>query len=339
MDNFNIEFEQFSFPQIDEFTVGAGSYLSDVINEAESKKNNNIKKIFKNLIASSPILASLYEGLKTNERVIIEISEEAQRKIDSGEWTWANAKDKDGFFRAFIRDDKGIVEQALLKKEDVCNGINVGQMAMAMQAMAVQKQLTDISEKLDVIFDVVNDIKAGQQNDRLGLYYSAEFMYREALKVNDVTLRKQMIVEALSNLENSIEQIKQATIHDIHKIRIMYSPEKQSFKGKINQEDILEIKKNFQVIHKAVALKTAIYCNCGEINAAVVSLMEYRSFLMNSLNQKRGEALYYADESELSIKGFWDIRENKYPEQIATICQNVQDYSLYRIECAKGVKA
>ncbi len=336
MYNEDFDFEQFNFSKIDEFTAGTDNYITNVISEVEDKKKGNIKKIINNLASASPLFAALYEGLKTNERVIIEISDEAKRKLASGEWSWANAKDNDGFFRAFIRDDKGIVEQALLKKEDVCNGVNVGQMAMAMQAMAIQKQLTDISEKLDVIFDGINDLKMGQQNDRLGLYYSAEFMYREALKVNDPILQKSMIAQALSNLGISLEQIKQTTLYDIHKIRTKYSPESQTFKGQIKQEDILEIKKNFQVIHKAVALKTAIFCNSGELNSAICALLEYRDFLIASLNQKRGEALYYADLNEKSLLGFWDVRKNQYPAQIEKICQNAQDLNLYRIEYAKG---
>lgn len=336
MDNYNFDFEQFNFSKIDEFTAGAENYIARVINDAEEKKKGNINRIINNLISASPLFASLYEGLKTNERVIIEVSDEAKRKLASGEWKWANAKDKDGFFRAIIRDDKGIVEQALLKKEDVCNGVNVGQMANAMQAMAVQKQLTDISEKLDVIFDGINDLKMGQQNDRLGLYYSAEFMYREALKVNDPILQKNMIAQAVSNLGISVEQIKQTTLYDIHKIRKMYSPERQSFNGKIKQEDVLEIKKNFQIIHKAVALKTAIFCNSGELNAAICALLEYRDFLIASLNDKRGEALYYADINEKSLLGFWDVRKNQYPAQIEEICKKAQDFNLYRIEYKKG---
>ena len=336
MDDNNFDFEQFNFPVIDEYTSGAGSYLSDVINDTDGKNKKKVQKILNNLVAAAPAFAALYEGLKKHESVIIEISEEARRKLATGEWTWANAKDKDGFFRAFIRDDKGIVEQALLKKKDICNGVNVGQMAMAMQAMAVQKQLSDISEKLDVIFDGINDLKIGQQNDRLGMYYSAEFLYREALKTNDPILQKNIIAQALSNLSVSVEQIKQTTIYEIHKIRLKYSPQKQTFKGQIKQEDILEIKKNLQVIHKAVALKTAIYSNCGEINSAICSLLEYRDFLVTALSQKRGEALYYADINEKSLQGFWDERKNKYPEQILKICKDAQDYSLFRIEFQKG---
>jgi hypothetical protein len=337
MENNNLVFEQFNFPMIDEYTSGAGRYLSDVINDTEKKNVKTVQKILNNLSTSSPAFATLYEGLKKHESIIVEISEEAKRKLATGEWTWANAKDKDDFFRAFIKNDKGtVVEHALLKKKDICNGVNVGQMAMAMQAMAVQKQLSDISEKLDVIFDGINDLKIGQQNDRLGMYYSAEFLYREALKTNDPILQKNLIAQALSNLSVSVEQLKQTTIYEIHKIRLKYSPQKQTFKGQIKQEDVLEIKKNLQVIHKAVALKTAIYSNCGEINSAICSLLEYRDFLITSLSQKRGEALYLADINEKSLQGFWNERENKYPEQILKICKDAQDYNLFRIEFQKG---
>lgn len=341
MQKFEYDLENLNLPDIGEFNYGRNQkYVSSVLQEAEERRKANTSEIFRNLMAVSPIVANIIDGLKSGETFKVVISDIAQAKIDAGEWHWANAKDYDGFFRGYVFDENGkIAEQCLIKKEEVMKGIDIPQMAMAMQGMAIQQQLQEISVKLDFLFDAVTDLKAGLQNDRLGYYYSAEYMYREALKVKDQSLRKTMITQALSNLSISLEQTKQTTLYEIGKVRSNYNPQTQLFKKSIKQEDINEIKKNFQFINKAVALKVAIYCNMCEYNSAVYSLLEYRDFLLRSLANKNDEALYYADIKEKSLAGFWNIQKNQYPNKIIKLCENIKNYNNYFIEFKEGKSA
>ena len=332
-----MEFEDFCFPEIDEFTYGSGRFVTNVFRDAEEKRKNEAKNFVVKFLSASPIGVILFEGLKQNEVVQIVLSEEAKMNIKNKVWNWADAKDHDGFFRALVKDDKGkIREQALLKKENVPQGIDMTQMAMAMQGMAIQQQLSDISEKLDMVFDAINDVRAGQNNDRLGLYYSAENLFREAQKINDSNRREQITIAALSNLSTSIEQIKQTTFYEIGKVSENYDLKNHKFKRVIKQEEITEIKRNFQVLHKAITLKVAIYCYTGEYNAAVYTLLEYKNFLRLSLSDKNSEALYYSDSQEKSLQGFWNIKQNKYPKQIDLICENIKNIDNYYIEYQRG---
>ena len=333
----NHEFEDFIFPEIDEFTYGSGRFVTNVFKEAEKKRKEESKMFIVKIMSVAPAVAILFEGLKQNEVVQIVLSDEAKANMKNKKWNWMDAKDNDGYFRALVKDENGkIREHALLKKENVPQGIDMTQMAMAMQGMAIQQQLSEISEKLDVMFDAINDVLAGQNNDRVGLYYSAENMFREAQKINDLSLREQMIIAALSNLSVSIEQIKQTTFYEIGKVNDNYDLKNHKFKKVIKQEEITEIKRNFQVLHKAIALKVAIYSYTGEYNAAVYTLLEYKNFLKIALSEGKGEALYYSDSHEKSLQGFWNIQQNKYPKQIDLICNNIRNYDNYYLECRKG---
>lgn len=338
MDNYEMDFSQFSFPDVTEFTYGTSKKaLQKAFDSAEYNRKTRTNHIFECLMVASPAFAALLEGLKTNEVVRIIISDEARANLMSGKWSWINAKDQAGFFRAIIKDENGkMVEQALLGNENIAQGVNIGQMAVAMQGMAIQKELMDISEKLDLLLVKADEILAGQHNDRLGLYYAAEFLYQEALKVNNVTLREQMIAESLSLLSSAIEQIKQTTIYELSKVASMYNPDRQSFRRSVDENTVSSIKSSFQVIHKAVGLKTAIYCCNGEYTAATCSLLEYREFLMKSLEGHNGEAIYYADRKEKSLAGFWNIRKNEIPLKIENICRNLKNYDNYYIEYKNG---
>ena len=334
MDN---TFEQFSFPDIDEFTYGSSRYVNNLFRDAEKKRKDEAKTLIEKLVGAAPVGFIIFEGLKKNEIIQLVLSDEAKKNLKNHKWNWMDAKDKDGFFRAVIKDENGkIREQAKLKKENLPQGIDMTQMAMAMQGMAIQQQLSDISEKLDVLFDSVSDVLAGQHNDRLGLYYSAENMFRESLKICDSSRKEQIMIAAISNLSTSIEQIKQTTIYEIGKINSNYDSKTHKFKKTVKQEDITEVKRNFQVLHKAIALKVAIYCYSAEYNAAVYTLLEYKNFLNVAFSSGKWEALYYSDSQEKSLQGFWNIQQNKYPAQIDLICQNIRNYDNYFIECKRG---
>ena len=330
--------KQFQFPDVTEFTYGGSdNYVQQLFQKAEDKRKKNTSRVFGEFAAASPVVASMLDGLKTNQNLKIVISEEAKRNIANKVWSFANVKDKDGFFRAFVLDENGkIVENAMLKKEDVMKGVNLSQLATAMQGMAIQQQLEDISIDLDSVMEATNDILAGQHNDRLGLYYSAEFMYRESQLVNNRELRENMKIMSLSNLSNAIEQIKQTTIYELDKISRNYDQRRQRFIGNINQNEVISIKTSFGVIHKAIALKNAIYCDNNEHSAAVYTLLEYKDFLVRSLDGNRSTAIYYADTSEKNLGGFWSSKKNKYPQRIDQIVKEINDLDRYCICYSKG---
>lgn len=332
----NSDYNYFSVPNFSEFAYG-GSGLDNMFKMADNKRKESAMGVIQMLMASSPAFATIIEGLGKNEIVQLVISDKAKAMLASGKWEWAKAKDVDGFFRAIIKDVKTgeIKENPLVSKEMIMNGVNMGQMAIAMQGMAIQQQLMEISEKLDEILGKLNDVIAGQVNDRVGLFNSAEYMYREAQMIKDPDIKKQLTYNALSNLSVAIEQIKLNANYNISKIADNYDDKNVKFKKSIKDEDVFEIKKEFCLIHRATALKVAMYCNEGEYNAAVYSLLEYKDFLEKSLAGKRRNAMYYADRSQKTIEGFWKDRSMDFPKKIDKICNDIKNYDLYYIEYSK----
>lgn len=323
------------FPDVTEFVYenDKKNYLKESFEVAEKKReestNNIMGKLIHAIFATDIISKSL-----ENSTVKVVLSDEAKTNLRNGTWKWMNAKDKDYFFRAIVVDKKGQTQEHALLKKDCLKGIDVGQIAVAMQGMAIQKQLTQISEQMIELTFGIDDLKAGQINDRVGLYYSAEFLYREAIRTNNSEMRNQMIVESLSVLNTAIEQIKQTTLQNLKKIDDKYkATHYRGVSPEMLDSQVNEIKNGFQVIHKAEALKTAIYCNCGEYKTAVYSLLGYKDFLVKSLEGSYKNAISYADRNYKD--NFWEQRVKEFPDNIDKICKDL-NYDNYYIECRHG---
>lgn len=299
-----------------------GRIVAGIFKNSDDKIKDIAKSKFAEMMVAFPILAEIVTGLKENETVKIVLSDKAKKMIKEGKWSFAKVKDHGDLFRAIIKDKNGnIVEHAKLVMEDGVKSIDPVQLAFAMQAMAIQTQLKDISESLEILSDKLSSVIAGQQNDRIALFYSAEALYREAIISNNPIMKQQMIVEALSTLTNSIESLTQTTLYNVHKIVDNYDLKKNVFKkDKINEELFPDVKMSYMVIHNAYALKTAIYCNEQEYGSAMQTLKSYKSFLEQSLSNGNGDILYYADKKENSLEGFWQKRQNVLPEKIDDIC-------------------
>lgn len=328
----------FQMPQIDEYTYGVDRNYSFYLFKNQEREHNNLMRDLINMFAiSSPIVDSFMKKLKNGEILEVVFSEEAIRKMKSGEWKIVDAKDKDGFFRALVKDRDGkIVEHGLLKKNEIPKGINIGQLACAMQGMAIQQQLKELSEQLENITCLMKDVVVGQQNDRIALFYSASNKYREALAIGDINLKGQLKIEAISSLNDSIEKIKQDTIYRIGVICNEYDEKRGIYKKlKIVEEHIPTVKKNLQIIHNSMALKTAIYCNEGEYGAAVQSLLAYKNFIISSLSKDKIKILYYADSNDEKLEGFWMDKSSVLPNKIDVICNQIQNMNSYSLEYKK----
>ena len=80
-------------------------------------------------------------------------------------------------------------------------------MANALQMKALQEQVQQIANQIAVIDHSVREVIQGQQNDRIGLYYSGLTLYLEARNVNDPEMKKALIAQSLRALSKARFQL------------------------------------------------------------------------------------------------------------------------------------
>lgn len=288
---------------------------------------------------SSPAVAELIKGMEKSERLQLVFSDKVQKKIADGTYKLMKRKDVDGVFKAVVVDEKGKTRAiADLKWEEIGSGVDPTAMTSAMQGMAIQQQLREISEQLQDMSAAMEDVLMGQHNDRLAMFFSGEAIYREALAASDETLKRSLTSAAIMALTNASTSLQASLVYEVNAICDKYDEEKGRFVG-IKSEKLMEkmylINSSFQTIHKATTLKAAIYYREGEYQALTTVLSDYKGFLERSLPEEKAHILYLADPNEKTFEGVWNIRRNELSVRIDNTRKLLMQSQNYMLEMEK----
>ncbi len=303
---------------------------------ANKQIEKNRKDVVNNIISACPALAEIVNGLHETEQLRLVFSDEVKMGLENGIYKMMKAKDAAGGFKAIVVDQAGKIKNIPdVAVDKALVGVNSAQMAMAMQGMAIQQQLQDISEQLGEISMALNDVLAGQHNDRLAKYFAGASLYKEALSVSDDELRKDLTNSALMMLSDAYSELSVSLKYQIDKICSKYDEKSGSLK-KIKTDELcnemVKINSSFQAIHKAIALKTAIYYKNGEYSACTTVLNEYGKFLTKTLPKEKADILYLADPNDKGFAGVWNDRKEELPLKINQVKEKLVNLSEYRIE-------
>lgn len=277
--------------------------LKRTMNQAQTAAN----VIYKAVAKEAPVLAEVQKTMKKGSRYIVDMSEDLMHAIDKGAIKLQQTKD--GKLCAQLMQSDGKFGSKLgIKKETIRGEMDPTQIANALQMAALQEQIQGIAEQIVSIDHSVRDVLQGQQNDRIGLYYSGLAMYLEAKNTDNETLRQALLVQSLRSLAESTFQLKLTMESDIkYLVNKEYDAERGK-KVKVIDEKMSNINKSFEFIHQASLLRAAIYCDQGEMKAMTVALGEYSHFIENTV-AKNAELLALCDvKDEGGMSGLWKQR-------------------------------
>ena len=263
--------------------------------------------IYKEVAKTSPIAAQVSEATKKGYRYVVDATESTLSAIDSGKIKLTT--EKSGKVFAQVREANGYYGTKLpIKKEVFSKGIDPVQVANALQMKALQEQVQQITEQIAVIDHSVREVIQGQQNDRIGLYYSGLTLYLEAKNISDPEMKRILIAQSLRALSEARFQLGLTMQADI---KYLADGDYKIAKGKsveLIDSRINNINQSFAFIHQATMLRAGIYCNEGELSAMTTVLGEYSHFI-ESVVAKNAELLAQCDVTDTGTeKGVWKSR-------------------------------
>lgn len=271
------------------------------------KAENAIEQIYQGLVKESPVLAQVQQAMTGGFRLVVDADEKTIDGIKRG--VIKLASENSGKLYAQVRNAKGQYGRKLpIKKEYYAKDLDPVKMANALQMRALQDQVQSISDQIVVIDQRVKEVLRGQQNDRIGRYYSGLALYMEARTLSDLQLKKALVAQSLSSLSDATFQLSCTLRSDI---RYLSAQEYQSTKGKtasLIDHRMDSINEAFAFIHQSSLLRAAIYCNENEIGAMAAVLSEYSNFIEGTIAQN-STLLAQCDISDTGTeKGIWKSR-------------------------------
>lgn len=295
-----------------------------------AKLDFNRLETLKDLVLCLPELHEFVSGIEVGQKLVLDISKEVMRKIQSGELKVMHTKSD--VLKAVICDPNGTIKQHMnVKYENFCNVPNPAGVANSLQMASISQQLAEVREQLAMVGFAVQEVIAGQQNDRIALYYAGEQIYLEASKTQNEFLKMQLTASAIRSLEEAKSKMIESIKQDIAYIKA-YDQQGTRLKSKELSDRILRINKSFDVVNRAALLKAGIYQDLNEIPAMMTSLQQYAGFLSESINAN-AKLLYDYDKSDTKIEGKWHERARSIPQSIQLMIEShEQDRQLLEID-------
>ena len=298
-------------PESDELSPYTTAYpvklLSNGLKLKLSQAEIIVDNVYRAVAKASPIFAQVHEATKKGYKYVVNASEKTLEAIESGKIKLST--DKYGKMYAQVREASGRYGSKLdIRKEVFAKGIDPIQMANSLQMKALQEQVQQIADQIAIIDQSVREVIQGQQNDRIGLYYSGLTLYLEARNVVDPEMRKALIAQSLRALSEARFQLGLTMQSDI---KYLADGEYKIGKGKsveLIDSRINSINQSFSFIHQATMLRAGIYCSEGELTAMSTVLNEYSHFIDGTVAKNAG-LLGQCDRTDNGTeKGIWKSR-------------------------------
>lgn len=263
-------------------------------------------KIYKTIIREAPAGTQLVESTKRSVRFVLDLDEETKEKIEKG---IIKLTEENGKYKAQFRLPNGRYGKRIdVTKEVYSRGIDPVQMSSALQMKALQQQIEQIERQIQTISRNVGEVLQGLQNDRIGLYYSGVNLYLESLNISNPAMKQLMVAQSLRSLSDASYQLVLEIKTDIKYLQDKeYQREKQKQKEAIISR-MQNIDKSFNIIHRAMLMRAAIYCNENELGAMASVLTEYSHFIEGVI-RRNASMLAQCDPRDTGLAdGIWQSR-------------------------------
>ena len=238
-------------------------------------------------------------------RIVVDATDDTLKDIHEGR---IKLVEENGKLFAQIREN-GRYSSKLPVKEEVYNeGWDSGQIAIAMHLKAIQDSLITVSKQLKTIDERVREVINGQQNDRLGIYYSGVALYSESTCVSDLEMKKNLVAQSIRALTDTIFQMTLIMQSDIRYLKNKEYESEKKKRAELIKEKMNNITQCFSVVHQASILKAGIYCKQGEVLATSAVLEEYSRFI-NGTVSSNAALLAQCDIADTGTEhGIWKSR-------------------------------
>ncbi|MCF0134003.1 MAG: hypothetical protein HUJ72_09065 [Blautia sp.] len=292
--------------------------LQEAFDFRVQEANLMTERIYRDVVKKSGSGITIPKEGEEKLRLTVDTSEEMLQDYKDGAIKLAQEK---GHMVAQLKENGKYGSKLPIKEETYMDGPDSLEVQNALQLQAVQEALETISEQIQAIDENVKEVLTGQQNDRLGRYYSGVALFIEANNVTDEAFRKQLMAQSVKALSDSVFQLTLTLQTDIlYLARKEYDRNKKTKFNLIN-EKIDSINRAFMAIHQATIMKSAIYCLQGEIKAMVSVLQEYERFIMGTI-VGNAEMLSLCDADEKrKLDGTWKKRAALQLEVSSVVAQ------------------
>ncbi len=276
------------------------------------KTANESLEIIRNMLYKTPAFIELIKANVSEQVLQAVLTDEQKKQLAKG--TLKLLTKKDGSLLAELIDPntRKIVAQVPLEAKDLTPALNE-----EMANYAMQMQIAQIAEEIHEIQITVEEVRQGQEIDRLATAYSCQQKFLQAMQIKNPELKTKALLRIAFDAEDSRNLLMQSQSTNL--LFIKEQPEdflNKLFAGanpdKINSR-MKEIRQNLTALNSISLIEAMAYQQLGEMESARQSLCYYADYLEKSYLSTEG-FVQRLDLIDVSPENYWsnilpDIKE------------------------------
>ncbi len=258
---------------------------------------------------------------------------ELQQLLEQGKLKFGKLKDGTGLMPSLYTTEDVTIGGEVFKKGKMVSQVKLNvkditpDMALALNNVVVNQQLTKINAKLDEMNNNIGNIEQGQRNDRIGLVNSAIQLIKEALVTKNETLKSHLIVNAISTANNARFQLMETLKTDRKNFINQIEPKniidkiKDSVTDNTKEiDDILDkMRTAFYYINVSTSVSAQGYMLLEEKNAVLESICVYKDFIND---------IFIKDDFMEELQSYDKKSDNMWLEKPKEMYEILDDFSI-----------
>lgn len=242
------------------------------------------KKAFKKIeemLYTAPAFINMVKASIPEQAFQAILTDEQKAQIASGALKLMTKKDGTLMANLVNPETNKIVSTISLKSVDLSPALTE-----AMTSYATQMQMAQIAEEIHTVQIAIEEVRQGQEFDRLAMAYSCQQKLLQAMQIKNPQLKAMALLQIASDAEDSRNLLMQSQNSNLTFIK----EQPESFWGKLlsgaNPEKISqrvnEIRESLSAVNMVSLAEAMAYQELGESGAARQSLQYYAGYLQKA---------------------------------------------------------
>ena len=231
-----------------------------------------------NMLYSAPAFINLVKVSVPEQALQAILTDDQKAKIASGALKLMTKKDGSLMANLVNPETNKIVSTISLQNVNLSPALS-----QAMINYASQMQMAQIAEQIQVVQLAIEEVRQGQEYDRLAMAYSCQQKLLQAMEIKNPKLKAMALLQIASDAEDSRNLLMQSQNENLAFIK----DQPESFFGKLlhgaKPEKITqrmnEIRESLSAVNMVSLAEAMAYQEMGENAAAMKSLQYYASYI------------------------------------------------------------
>lgn len=290
---------------VSEYSEDLTDYFSDMPKVARPllKGAKEAFSKIEQMLYSSPAFINLVKASIPEQTFQAVLTDDQKVKIASGALKLMTKKDGSLMANLVNPETNKIVSTISLQSVNLTPAIS-----QAMTSYASQMQMAQIAEQIQVVQLAIEEVRQGQEYDRLAMAYSCQQKLLQTMEMKNPELKAMALLQIASDAEDSRNLLMQSQNANLTFIK----EQPESYFGKlisgatpdkINQR-MNEIRESLSAVNMVSLVEAMAYQEMGENAAARQSLLFYADYIEKSYLGTKG-FVERLDSIDPSPENYW----------------------------------